>query len=82
MIFLSYSQQFYFFDQTTLKLVGTQAQKVYPLSVVYKVTNYRGVARTYPTNFNLIVKNPCVDKEYVQIVAPVYSQLQYIVEDG
>ena len=34
----------------------------------------------HTVNFNLIIKNPCIDQEYVTIEAPTFEPKSYIID--
>ena len=49
---------------------------------MYTTTNYDGTETTYPVTYELTIKNPCVDPDYVNIVAPTLSPLTYTIDSG
>ena len=50
---------------------------------MYTTTNYDGTETTYPVTYELTIKNPCVDKDFVTINAPsILSSETYTIDSG
>ena len=44
--------------------------------------NYDAVATAYTVKYDLTIKNPCVDQNYVTISAPTFVEKSYIIDSG
>ena len=49
---------------------------------MYTTTNYDGTETTYPVTYELTIKNPCVNKDFVTINAPTLSKETYTIDSG
>ena len=81
MSFIGNPQAYIFFEQNSLALVGP-TQTVYPVTTTFTVTDYFGGTKDYPSTFNFIVKNPCINPDYVEIISPTYDVKYYVVKSG
>ena len=81
MSFFGFSQAYIFFEQSSLALVGP-TQTVYPVTTTFTVTDYSGGTKDYPSTFNFVIKNPCTDPDYVEIISPTYDVKYYVVKSG
>ena len=53
------------------------------MTIVYTTTNYDGTETTYPVTYEVTIKNPCVDKDFVTINAPsILSSETYTIDSG
>ena len=81
MNFIDFIQTYLFGEQNSLTLSGP-TQTAYPVTTTFTVTDYFGGERDYTSTFNLIIKNPCVDPDYVEIISPTYDVKYYVVKSG
>ena len=75
------ASQTYTFPQITddLSLAGL-TENTYPVSTSFTTVDYSGVPTVHTVNFNLIIKNPCIDQAYVTIEAPTFAPKSYIID--
>ena len=78
------STQTFTFPQVTdsLSLSGDRSN-AYTVTVTYETVDYDGVTRSSTdVQFDLTIKNPCIDQSYVTIQAPTFTKKTYIIDSG
>ena len=51
------------------------------MTLDFNVSNQSGVVRTVTKQFEFVVKNPCIDPNFVTVTAPLVNALTYIIDD-
>lgn len=57
-------------------------EKTYPVTIKQTVTDYDGNKSTEEVVYNVIIKNPCINQDYVKIVKTPLSQEEYKIGSG
>ena len=73
--------QTFTFPQITddLSLAGL-TETTYEVSTSFTTTDYTGAETPYTQKFDLTIKNPCIDQEFVRILAPTLAKKTYIID--